>query len=203
MLLPALTILQIKRTHSVLHSIEGFSPFILRLLIQEPRIRLTTMPCEFEPAHKFSFFMTANEIVMPHGLPHVAHEIAHAVEMRNSKRWLLPDWGTVLFAETGKRRPTNAGFFAALARECRVRAIQSHMHQPFRELYNHPSWGGEAKKRLHFGRFKCPKDIVDWLHDMHERTYRQWSLDRIAHEWQIRLDAMRHCMETSVKSRAA
>lgn len=41
------------------------------------------------------------------------------------------------------------------------------------------------------------KDVKCWMDHLRERTYQAWSLDRIDHEWKVRLDHIRNWMETA------
>jgi hypothetical protein len=125
------------------------------------------------------------------------------VELRNPIRWTIPDWGMPRFdLDNIKSGP----FFAALSREIRTRAIQLHisvfeseqekLRSTAYDQFNNPWWRGQAFKRLHFGKFKCPQDLTNWMCDLRERTYNAWSVDRIRYEWEIRLNHIRHWMET-------
>lgn len=148
------------------------------------------------------YFVTKSNIFIPYQLPKIEHDIAHLVELTNSKRWTMTDWGMPRFDDDNiKPGP----FFAALCREARTRAIQLHM-QPeaigdnnnttYNQLAN-SYWMSMTKSLLPFGRFKCLKDVECWMGDIRERTYKAWSLDRITHEWKIRLDHIRNWMETA------
>jgi hypothetical protein len=147
------------------------------------------------------FFVTKSNIFIPYVLPKVEHDIAHMVELRNPKRWTMADWGMPRFDDHNiKPGP----FFAALSREARTRAIQLYMepeavgnekHTTFNQLAN-PYWKDMAKSLLPFGRFHSMKDVECWMGDLRERTYRAWSLDRIVHEWTVRLNHIQNWMET-------
>lgn len=63
-------------------------------------------------------------------------------------------------------------------------------------LRNDHAWGEWAKTHVPFGRFKSYEHVQAWVHDIREKTYKAWSLERIKHEWEIRLNAMREYMET-------
>jgi hypothetical protein len=147
------------------------------------------------------FFVTKSNIFIPYVLPKVEHDIAHMVELRNPKRWTMADWGMPRFDD---RNIKPGPFFAALSREARTRAIQLYLepeavgneeHTTFNQLAN-PYWRDMAKSLLPFGRFQSMKDVECWVGDLRERTYRAWSLDRIVHEWTVRLNHIQNWMET-------
>lgn len=179
------------------------SPFVISLLDSEPRIRLHGH-LEGLDDGKF-FFVTKNHIHIPFGFPLIEHEIAHALEMTNKNRWLLPDWG-LGFGNKWDNGMTASKLFSSMSREIRVRAIQLRM-MPAKELSNKDStlvnilnndfaWGYWARTFTPYGRFKNAKDVRAWADDLRERTYNAWSLDRIRHEWNVRLVHMQNWMET-------
>lgn len=177
-----------------------FDPFVTSLLNVEPRIRVCPLYGDVEEDK--GFFVTKDHIFIPYELPKVEHDIAHLLELKNSKRWTLPDWGMPRF-DRDNIKP--GSFFAALSREIRTRAIQLHMEPKamgnendttYNQLAN-PYWYDMTKKLLPFGRFKSMKDVECWLGHQRECTYKAWCLDRIVHEWNVRLDYIRNWMETS------
>lgn len=182
-------------------NVKEMCDFARSLLILDSRIRIN------EDAFlddKF-FFVTKQHIYVPHGIPSIEHEIAHAVEMRNKDRWLLPDWG-LAFGTKWNDNITPRIMFASMAREIRVRAIQLHMFPDklndaqstaVNILNNEYAWGHWARMMVPFGRFRCYQDVWDWAADLREKTYKAWSLERIAHEWKIRLTHMQEWMETT------
>jgi hypothetical protein len=168
----------------------------------DSRIRLHSLLDDLDD-EKF-FFISQRYIHIPYGFPPIEHELAHMVEMKNKERWTLPDLGMATFTDLDKVSP--AGFFAGFAREIRVRAIQTHMMPEelnnkggsiYNILNNQITWGDYAERNSPFGRFKSYTDVETWALDMRERTYKAWSLDRIEHEWRIRLTHIRNHMETS------
>jgi len=181
---------------------DKINPFVKYLLESEPRVRLHPLADDLDD--KKFFFITKKNIHIPYALPEVEHEIAHAVEMTNPSRWTLPDWG---MAETvaWNNGLTARRMFAAMSREIRVRAIQLHMSPPsdtnnrsslVNILNNEHAWGPWAEQFTPYGRFKNYQDVWDWANDLRARTYNAWSLDRIHHEWMIRLTHMQHWMES-------
>ena len=178
----------------------NLNPLVQRLCAMEPRIRVCNLFGDIEEDK--GFFVTKSHIFIPHQLPKIEHDISHLLELRNSKRWTLPDWGMPRFNDaTIKCGP----FFAALCREVRTRAIQLHLEPEtignetsttWNQLAN-PYWSDMTERLLPFGRFKCMKDVKCWMGDLRERTYQAWSLDRIDHEWKVRLDHIRNWMETA------
>ncbi len=158
----------------------------------DSRIRLFTLADELIEMGA-GFIPRKDMICIATGLPAASHEIAHMVEMTNPKRWTIQDWGMKLHVDSFSAR----GFFAALSRETRVRAIQRHMDPtiPVGAPLNNPfCW--VRRDVLPFGRFKTYEDVIAWVKDLHEKTYAAWSLDRIRHEWEIRINYIRHWMET-------
>jgi hypothetical protein len=182
---------------------DKFSPFVRSCLQSEPRFRFTDVGnAVFDD--KQIFVVTKNVIYMPTVLPTTEHEITHAVEMTDQKRWLLPDWG-MAFDGDWEHKMTPRKMFASMSREIRVRAIQLHMvpeewsnkHSSLVNILNNQmAWGLWAKKYTPFGRFKNAQDVKDWVDDLREKTYNAWSLERIKHEWKIRLTHMQEYMET-------
>lgn len=151
------------------------------------------------PSNKdiIAYYPSKQFIYMAYDLPHLSHEVAHMVEMQDMNRILLPDWGMLAFDDKGKI--SDKGFFAALARETRARAIGQVLEGKEFKHYDHPSWhntNGLLKGRLPFGRFKTRQDVLDWCEDMGRKTYNAWSLERIHHEWLKRAELIRNWQET-------
>lgn len=183
-------------------------PFTNYLLGMESRFLFPDIGNEVFGDKQF-FVVTKDYIYCPYVLPNPEHEIAHAVEMANPKRWLLPDWGLAFDPFTNERGLTSRMMFAAMSREVRVRAIELHMMPEYRNdkgsskyniLRNEHAWGDWAKRYTPFGRFKNYDDVQAWVHDLREKTYRAWSLERIEHEWKIRLGVMREYMDTKAQA---
>lgn len=168
----------------------------LHLYGMEPRIRTYALADTIYSDISKVYFLTKEHIYIPYRLPSASHEIAHMVEMKDLDRCLLPDWGLKAF--TNKVKVSDKLFFAAFAREIRIRAIDNLIHgfsNPV-SITNHVYWFHEACKRIPFGRFKDNKDIVAWADDLSLKTFIAWSFDRVEHEWKIRLDHIRNWMET-------
>lgn len=95
---------------------------------------------------------------------------------------------------------------AAVAREIRVRAIQTIMggrglmrrHDPKRGIDSLDHRQKELARIVPYGRFKDYRAAEDWALDLQEKTLRRWSLDRIRHVWRQRIDVIRNWMETKV-----
>lgn len=176
-------------------------PFIHELLGMDSRIRLSQFYGDVEKNK--GYFITKDHIHIPYILPSIEHDICHLLELTNRKRWTQTDWGMPRF-EKDKMPPCQV--FAALAREVRVRAIQLHISvfkdedaklksTSYNQL-NNPYWAELVKSNLPFGRFKCYKDVETWIQDIREKTHKAWSLDRIHHEWKVRLTHIQNWMET-------
>ena len=186
--------------HAVNPQLLDINPFIKTLCAMEDRIKVYKLYGDVEDDK--GFFITKNNIFIPYQLPKIEHDIAHLLELRNSKRWTMVDWGMPRFNDdTIKSGP----FFAALCREARTRAIQLHLEPKamgdetsttFNQLAN-PYWASMTERFLPYGRFKSMQDVKCWMGDMRERTYNAWCLDRITHEWKVRLNHIQNWMETS------
>jgi len=184
---------------------DKLSPFVRHLLRGENRFRMPDIGNDKFNDEQF-FVVTKEAIYCPYILPAVEHEIAHAVEMKDKARWCLPDWGLTFkdFVRHVPMKPSR--FFASMAREVRVRAIQmrmDHSHNndvlstTYNILNNEYAWGGYHTKRfLPYGRFRTYEDVQAWVNDLREKAYNAWSLERIDHEWMIRLAHMQNWMET-------
>ena len=184
---------------------DKFSPFVRELLESEPRFRFHDIGNDAFDDKKI-FVVTKEIIHTSYLLPAIEHEIAHAVEMKDKSRWCVPDWGLTFEDFSNGKMMKPSRFFASMAREIRVRAIQLHMSPAYRNevnsslyniLNNEHAWGGDYTKRfLPYGRFKSYTDVQAWVHDLRVKSYNAWSLDRIRHEWSIRLEHMQNWMET-------
>lgn len=145
------------------------------------------------PTQGIAYWVTKENIFTYFSLPRISHEIAHLLEMKNSKRWVLPDFGIKFpFNHTHKNKSI---FFTALARETRVIAIESVLSSNSKSILDNSSWKID-KRYLPFGRFNKKSDLKDWIIDLHTKTVNAWSHDRIYHEWAIRLDYIKNWMET-------
>jgi hypothetical protein len=186
---------------------DKLGPFVLELIRGESRFTFHGIGNHVFNDEKF-FVVTKKTIHLPYGLPSVEHEIAHAVEMKDQKRWLLPDWG-LAFKRFSKEEHllTPRMMFVAMAREIRVRAIGLHMlsekeqtntqSTSYNILNNQHAWGAWARRMVPFGRFKTYQDVDAWANDLREKTFNAWCKDRIIHEWRIRLNHIQNWMETS------
>lgn len=172
------------------------------LVEEEPRIVIYNW-CKSTNLEWPVFYPTKTHIWIPVVPTRLSHEIGHWVEMKSPKRWFLPDLGM----SNDPDGFTPKSFWAAYAREVRVRTLQSligdsHnciLTSPKGESYDHSSWGwgGRSSKYFPFGRFKTRQNIIDWEQDLISKTKNNWPVDRIVHEWKIRLAAWRHQAETT------
>lgn len=184
---------------------EHIPPYCLSLLLIDERIRVYNMITDNIFGDDMYYVPTKEHLYIPIGFPAVEHEVGHMVEMNSLDRCLLPDWGMQVKGFVGGKVkvPRPAAYFRALARECRVRAIQHVMDPNSLAIFprDHIFWGHESDKYLHFGRFKSPRDVHEWGQDLFDKTYAAWNLDRIRHEWQARLNHIQNWMETNDTSR--
>lgn len=159
------------------------------------------------------------------GLPSIDHEIAHMLEMRDFNRLTKVDLGLESpFDRNAKFTIKESAFFAASAREARVVAIQSvinaiesihsidHRLDTYtrnisisvralggRKLTNNIIWENKCidfLKNNQYGRFKTSYDYVQWIDDIHEKTVKAWTKDRIIVEFKNRLNFINNWMET-------
>ena len=188
--------------------ISGIHPLVYTMLSMDSRICLS--PFFGDVDENKGFFITKEAIHIPYTLPTIQHDLSHLLELKNSKRWTLPDWGMARFDD--RRMPSSRQFFAAFSREVRTRAIQLHLTQfscervmrnstTYNQL-NNPFWDELCKNYLPFGRFKSYQDVDVWMCSMREKTYKAWSLDRIYHEWKIRLSHIQNWMESHVEEQS-
>lgn len=196
--------------------------FISHLLGMDKRIYAYDMlktplrPNEELPA----YVVTKDRIAIPgFSIPEFEHEIAHFVEMNNFQRLLLPDFGMESFV--GNKEPRGAKLFAAVSREIRVRTIAVIIKDRFsnppysftESIINHPAWGDWMKQSLPFGKFdifpntgclklldtpdKESNKLVQWIETLYQTTLKKWNLQRIEHEWKVRLEFIQNWMETT------
>ena len=177
---------------------DPISTFCLSLLQMEDRIRVYHMISDDIFDDKMYYVPTKEHLYIPIGFPAVEHEVSHMVEMSSLDRCLLPDWDMPLKGFNRPGKMSAAAFFRALIRETKVRAIQHTMDAHSLAIFppKHIYWGSAANQYLPFGRFQTLKDVHEWGQDLFDKTYAAWNLDRIRHEWQIRLDHIREWMET-------
>lgn len=172
------------------HDDSKYSPdmlkFALHLLSKSDRIKLVTIGDEDEGV---GYIPKKNNIIIGVAL-RFRHEVAHLVEISHS-RLTLPDFGLPLTPSSKK------GIFSGLARETRVRAIQSHMQDKKISILDNKYWVDSIKKNLPFGKFNSFNEVKDWIDVMHQTIYDAWSLDRIEHEWISRMNYLHEWMETS------
>lgn len=173
----------------------------LELLSMDSRIKV----CSFygDVQDDAGYLPTKKQLVFPCELPAASHQIAHMIEMTNPNRWTMIDWGMAT-PEGDFSNFKARNYFAALARETRVRAIQLHLDESLiykssttYNIFMNSVWECAAKKYLPFGRFSSMKELEDWTFSLRDRTYFAWSVERVRHEWAIRLNHIRNWMETT------
>lgn len=166
------------------------TPFVETLLSIVPNLKWAASVLEVSPFEKFVAYKVRKEYlqfcIM---LPTPAHEVAHMVEMNDITRTIKDDWGMPIFMPKDPKR-----FFAALAREARVRGIQSHMDA--NKGFTNQAWFNEAAKHLPFGRFTSEGQVFDWAHTLWLNASRAWNQDRIQTVWTERIEYIRHWQET-------
>lgn len=176
--------------------------FEKELLVMFPTIKFVDEYHYLKPLSEPCGYMPRkHQILMTYDLPRVSHEISHMVEMNDLNRLIIDDWGLYFKDELHGKSPfDNCKFaFRAAAREARVKGIENHIckseYQGNRILAD--TW---YRHRLYphvgFGRFSSKEDIDDWLRSIFETTRKQWSLDRIQHEWKQRVEFIRNWQES-------
>lgn len=147
------------------------------------------------------FLITKDTIHIPYQLPSIEHEIAHLVEMKDSKRWTMTDFG---MGNPDIDHMSAERIFQALSREVRARAIELHLTGKIIKsdskymIFNNPFWYSAVKKHLPFGKFKNMDEVTAWVEDLRDKTYAAWSEDRVVHEWKIRLEHIQNHMESNL-----
>ncbi len=176
--------------------------FALELLEMDSRIQVYNFFGDLE--EDFGYLPKKTGLFFPVGVPSAEHDIAHMVEMSNKKRWTIADWGMPSPKNNNgySEWKSFGGFFAALSREIRVRAIQLHLipeygqRETLMNIFANPFWFEMVNKHLPFGRFNSYEDVISWMIDLRDKTRFAWSPERIRHEWIIRLDHIRNWMES-------
>lgn len=136
-------------------------------------------------------------------IPTPYHEIGHMVEMKNFSRLVQDDWG--IKHPIPFDRPTPY-YFAAMARECRVRGIQSHfdgqetLSQGFKghwiEGQLKPRQVNVAAHSLPYGRFTSCDDVWNWADSIFQSARKKYDMERIIGEWKKRVEYIRNWQET-------
>lgn len=179
------------------------NPFVAMLLRGGLRVQLYGRMGEVVPGR--GYLPTKDAILIPARFPLLTHELAHMIEVRDTSRLLRPDMGMRVFGRIRKTNPlyraSTPGFFAGMARETRVRAIESVLGGTVATslLAGHggiSGWARDAVERLPFGRFRTLTDVSDWTAAISRATLRDWNRDRCWHEWIRRIEYLRGWMET-------
>jgi hypothetical protein len=147
------------------------------------------------------YIPTKSAIHIPCRFPRINHEIAHIVEVKDFTRLTKIDWGMRIFGRARRTDPlyvaSDNGFFAGMAREIRVKAIERRMNDS--DAYSaflSAGWLYDAERRLPFGKFDTFKDLSVWMMTLSERAFNDWNKDRIRFEWEKRLHYLQDWMET-------
>ena len=134
-------------------------------------------------------------IYIPYSFPRLSHEVAHMVEMTNNSRLVMIDWGMPV--KIFKKAP---GILALLSRETRVRVIEDVLvgRKPnISTVIEHSYMSKMFPQVIGNSRFKEVRDVENWIEDLHERTLKAWSFDRIMVECHKRMEYILNWMETS------
>lgn len=145
-----------------------------------------------------SYIPKKNLIIIATTLPSITHEISHMVEMNDFSRLIKDDWGLW----NNINNPSAKALICSIAREVRVRAIETHINTARTSKNLIGNAGGinlsirDLNKLLPYGKFKNQKEIEVWALDMFEKTQKDWNKDRIHFEWSKRIDYIRNWQET-------
>jgi hypothetical protein len=175
------------------------SSFAGKLIEMEPRFRLFDIFDEIAPDGEHAYIPTKKWLYIPVWLPAADHEIAHFVETSFGKKLVKIDWG--MEGLGAWRRKVNSGkhkhmIFQAVAKETRVRAIQSVIGgSTF--LLDNSIWISMIEKNLPFGQFLNVREVIEWARYLHNSTQSAWTQERVRVEWRQRLDYVREWMETA------
>ena len=170
---------------------EVINDFSSSLLKMDDRIKLCQMGYDIDSSG--AYIPTKTHIIIPVFLPLITHEISHLVEINPLERLLQNDFGMRIWPSISKK------FWVALAREVRVRAIESIIEpKPFssRKIEDNSEWLKMIEKAVPYGKFKDVKEVIEWTKHIHNTTIKQWDQERIRFEWCNRLDYLREWMET-------
>lgn len=176
--------------------LQTWGPMVGQLLSMIPRLRWTGFIDDVQPEvttkknrGMLGWCVRKDYVQMPTEIPQPAHEIAHLVELKSLPRILMDDFDFV----NGNTDISPAHYYVAMAREARVRAIQSHFDG--RINFANPFWFEMAPRP--FGKFRNEKDVEAWVHAIFTTARNEWNMDRIFHEMKIRTDYIRDYMETT------
>lgn len=171
------------------------SAFVHRLLSLIPRLKTVDMIDDAKPElvtkknrGLLGWCVRKDYVQMPVCLPTAPHELSHLVEMKSLPRILQDDFGLTMSNEG----LAPASYYAAMAREARVRGIGSHLTG--QETFGNRIWALDAP--LNYGRFRNVQDVESWAHDIFSRARKDWDMSRIHDEVKLRADYIREYMET-------
>lgn len=131
----------------------------------------------------------------------IPHEIAHMVQIKSFDRCLKDEWGMLdgdSFRKKAKLSPKY--FFKSFVNEIKVNAITKKLFEAdkylSRKIDLNYRWRVAASKFLPFGRFENKKQVEDWSNDLEQKTYRDYSFERIEYEWDTKVEFLCNWMET-------
>lgn len=165
--------------------------FLAEILSNNPNIKLhetffylsnKKLPC--------SYFVAKDIILISYGLPNICHEIAHIIEMSDYARLTKIDMGMPMDA----RKLSDKGLLCAIARESRVRAIQSTIINNSNKLFNNESWVEMVKRKQTLGKFKNFKEVLEWSDTIYNNALKEWTLDKIKEEWFKKMNFIQNWM---------
>ncbi len=172
-------------------------PFFHSLLERINKINIFTLtdsPLPHEVIHYQPYKTGIN--IYTSAVIKLSHELSHMLEVKDNTRLVEFDYGIRKYFPT-----THKGQLQAIAREARARGIQTKLVElafgnstllvhRFAYYYITP-----FKKPV--GKFTNASEVVDWSAAITQKTYNDWSKDRIIEEWNQKAEFINHWLETS------
>lgn len=157
------------------------------------------------------YIPTKHNLFIPENFIQPEHEIAHILEMKDNARIVQVDFGFKQHT-TNKEKGTvhlqdcksSSAYFAALARESRVIAIQTiitgqnlsaaHLSKGRFEnsLWEHIC----QQKHLNYSKFKTIEQVTEWTAHIVLKTYQSWNQDKVMEVWKNKVEYIQNWMES-------
>lgn len=173
-------------------------PFFQDLLKQISKINIFSFDAAFPVPSKTIHYRPYKSGIAIYTSPIIklSHELSHMIETRDNRRLLQFDYGMRKYFPT-----THKGQLQAVAREARTRGIQTRMVE---------CAFGNATLLIHraadllikpfdkpVAKFNTSKELLDWSAAITQKTYNDWSKERIIEEWNKKAEFINHWLETS------
>ncbi len=170
--------------------------FYQQLLDQISKVQLFST-IKFVPPHEQIHYQPTKDGIKLHmsELIKLSHELAHLIEVKDNRRLVLPDYGMpTYFPKTTK------GQLQAIAREARVRGIQTRLIEIAFGRYHllvHQLSHTYLQPFAANHKFGTTQAVVDWSTSIMERAYQDWTQDKILHDWSHKAEFINHWLEIS------